>query len=402
MKFKYIALILGTMVSGCKMFTFLNEARKETLTYNIEHCKVNIKDNYIFVETQFEDYQTRNFILDLGSPINVVFDDSIFKNHTLSEESLMLKNTKSADGNKMKREYLNWGKISTCLFSVDNSFISHITRDDKYLCNKIDGIWGAEIFAPNFKGKKNKILLINMRDSMLTILDSLPEISKWVELDVKFTPLSQIKVKVKINGIPEYLFFDTGFSGDIMLTSVIYKKVNDKYTNSFDERKIYGQISSSLSGTIQDTAYSKHCLLELTQNLKQDSISLFTTQSVVVSALGMGVIKRFNVLVDYQHRKLYLQPNLSYKPSPPSFFHSKGFRAKLTNENKIKIVNITSNSKSESAGLQIGDEIISINEISSQQEDKCRVVEIFDSIDAHKNNNQITIKRQGKIMKIII
>ena len=92
------------MVSGCKMFTFLNEARKETLTYNIEHCKVNIKDNYIFVETQFEDYQTRNFILDLGSPINVVFDDSIFKNHTLSEESLMLKNTKSADGNKMKRE----------------------------------------------------------------------------------------------------------------------------------------------------------------------------------------------------------------------------------------------------------------------------------------------------------
>lgn len=402
MKLKYIAVILGTMVSSCKLFTFLKESRKETLIYNYERCIPNINDNYIFLETHFEDNQIRNFILDLGSPINVVFDDSSFKNSSLNQKKISLDNTKSADGLKMKREYLRWGKISTCLFSIDNSYMSSLTRNDMYSCNRINGIWGAEVFSPYLKGKRNKILLINMQDTTLTILDTLPEISSWIKLDAKFTALSQIKVKVQINDILEELFFDTGFSGDIMLATEKYKKIDHTATNNRNERIIYGQISSSLSGTKHDTAYSKYCSLKLNQNLVHDSISLFTTRSVIVSALGMGVIKRYNVLVDYQHQKLYLQPNLSYTPSPPSFFHSKGFRAKLINESKIEIINITSDSKAELAGLHVGDEIISINEISSQQDDKCRVVEMFDAIDSTKNTNKMIIKRQGKIMEIII
>ena len=186
-----------------------------------------------------------------------------------------------------------------------------------------------------------------------------------------------------------------------MLTYETYNEIY-KTSNPELQRIIYGQIVSSISGIRNDTAYSSIGKISVAERLNNDSVSIFSTKSVAVNALGMGIIKRYNVLVDYQKQDIYLQPNPSYIAPPVSFFNSKGFRARLTKDGSIRVINLTAGLNAEKAGLQIGDEILSINDIKTDQEDKCSVLEKFDAMEWKTQTNVITVKRNEKVLKFEI
>jgi len=381
----------------------MNGANNERLTFNNGTYKFNYIENQILIYTEFSDQISRNFILDLGAPTGVVFMDSSLAHIITDKKSIpSINNTQSATGAKMKHKYIPWGTIKTNWFTLENSFMSSLDRPDPFACNKISGIWGADLFSPNFKGLGNKILLIQMQDSMVSILDSLPNIDKWICIESDFSIMSYIKIKASIDGKLMYFYFDTGFSGSMILTRETYNAMHKDTNKLYDEKMIYGYITNSLSGTQIDTAYSGISALNLSNGLLTDSITWLSTKSLIVNALGMEYIRRFNVLVDYQGRKLYLQPNPNYRKSQKTFFQSKGFKARNMDGNTILVINMEVNGPAEKAGLKVGDQILSINNMDADKRDNCEVVRMISEIDGKSTQNEVTIKRGNEIMKFTL
>ncbi len=169
-KFYYLAFlaISAAFLTGCGFIQTLNGLSREQLNIKNQSIQFNYIDNQILIDTEFPHGSKRLFLLDLGSPINVVFKDSSLVNmESVVNNNKFSRKSGSADGNHIKREFIKWGNLRTSSFELENSFLSSFERPDPYACNKISGIWGASLFTEHSKGKNNKILIINMQDSVL-------------------------------------------------------------------------------------------------------------------------------------------------------------------------------------------------------------------------------------------
>jgi hypothetical protein len=74
---------------------------------------------------------------------------------------------------------------------------------------------------------------------------------------------------------------------------------------------------------------------------------------MIVNAMGMDLIKRFNILVDYQKQNLYLQPNPAYFKPKKNIFQLSGFKARSPGNKELIVVNMVAGSLAEKAGMKI-------------------------------------------------
>ncbi|AHJ98477.1 aspartyl protease family protein [Hymenobacter swuensis] len=82
--------------------------------------------------------------------------------------------------------------------------------------------------------------------------------------------------------------------------------------------------------------------------------------------LGFELLKRFRVIIDYQHNVLLLRPNLMFREP---FEHDMcGFDILATGANyrQFKVLRVEPDSPADRAGLQAGEEILSINLIPAE------------------------------------
>lgn len=82
--------------------------------------------------------------------------------------------------------------------------------------------------------------------------------------------------------------------------------------------------------------------------------------------LGFELLKRFRVIIDYQHNVLLLRPNLLFREP---FEHDMcGFDILATGANyrQFKVLRVEPNSPADRAGLRVGEEILSINLIPAE------------------------------------
>ena len=409
MKIKYIhiflILVIFACISGCQIIKILNASKDENVTFVNTPTKFQLSGNQIILETAFQSNDKNNFLLDLGSPISIIFIDSTTNAITFGK-SISNKKQKatSADGKRLMREYLNWGTITTKWFKIENSVLSTIYRNDPFDCNNLGGMWGADIFAQDIKGKRNKILIIKMQDSTVKILNKLPPLENWTKLNTRFNMLSHIKILTSINKNKTKVFFDTGFSGSLILKNSVFRDIQSQGKNSISNTQIvYGHIHSSLAGSAApDTAYTGIMNLQLGPGLQIDSIQVITTPDMIVNAMGMDLIKRFNILVDYQKQNLYLQPNPAYTLPERNIFQLFGFKARSMENKKLIVVNMFAGSQAEKAGLKIGDQIVSINNIRVDEINPCKTFRTFEELSCESTGNVIIVKREGEIFKFIL
>lgn len=389
------ALLFFQFLSGCSFLKLYKYHNDVIVNFSSGNQKFLFDKNQIFLTTSLDSIKEKRFLFDLGAAASSIFIDSE-STYLISNKTPLkgLAKAVSADGKKLKQNYYCFDSIHTNLFKIEHALIASVNRPDKYTCNDISGLFGAELFAPDVNGKGNKIIQLNMSDSTFRIYDTLPATEGWIKLESscnKFLSLFKIKLKIG-NNFYDFLF-DTGFSGGLAMSYADYKKMAMEADSLFNDQTIYGHIINTLSGSKYDTAYIAKTSIEINLNLVIDSVNVFTTKSLPISIIGMDVLRRFNILVDYKSYNIYIRPvNLTYSYTA-NFFKLKGFTPAYMKNRGFCVQNIFANSPAEQVGIKVGDEIISINEINSDKYSPCEISEVMANIKNQENGNIVTVKR---------
>lgn len=164
-----------------------------------------------------------------------------------------------------------------------------------------------------------------------------------------------------VDGIPGEFVIDTGAEDSLSLNTPFVKR-NDlvgKYA-----ARLYGFAGEGVGG--RENAYFVRvrkldlggiAVHSMVTELSQDT-SGATSELSVAGIVGIGILKRFNVVFDYRNRVLYLEKNRNY--NRPGVFNRAGFAPRITAEG-LKVISVFQGSPAGDAGIAPGDLILAIN-----------------------------------------
>jgi predicted aspartyl protease len=393
--FTILVIISFVFLGSCSIIKLTQESSKEKMLIHnpIQEFEFN-SDNQILIPMTFDSSEERKLLFDLGAVAPVFFFNE--ENKPVIENAKIHKGIGraiGADGKKIESRYVSFNNVKTNSFSIDNAFFMLADRDRLSPCNYTDGILGVSIFS----GYQSKIIKVNMNDATLELLKNLPDVSDWQKLKVKYKKsFSFFYITSKINGVETDLFFDTGFSGNILLTKEDFLKTGIDKNNV---ERLYGHIFHTLGGLNFDTISLTSAYIHFPETNITDSTRLVVTEVSDHSLIGMGFLKNYDFIVDYDSRNIFMKPNQNTRVREESFFRKKGFTAKLNGKGEFIVFNITLNGMAHESGLQIGDEIISVNETDLASIELCQIqakmMEMDGSIPA-----RLVIKRGAELIRI--
>jgi len=297
MKYKFTTSILLSLIfllTNCK-----NETNK-ALT-NTNHNTIDFeltKANNISVKSILNDSDTLDLMFHLAVDDITIIEDSLHK-----VPSVIFGDT---------IDIKSWGGTSESLFSTNNKFkIGDIEYNDanvfvsKHSGHFTDGKFGINFFS-------SKILNIDFDKSKLLVLDSLPNnINTYKKSKLKIENGKMfVESEISIDNIKhkKWLLLHSGYSKNILLDDkfVAENNLNQKLkTISESELKdSYGNILKTKEVKLEKISINDISLINQNVGIFEGEIS---NQSM--SIIGCGILKKFNILIDYQEQNLYLKKN---------------------------------------------------------------------------------------------
>jgi predicted aspartyl protease len=219
-----------------------------------------------------------------------------------------------------------------------------------------DGLLGYEI-------ARRGVVTIDYATNTLTVMkpEDFHPSEKAVKIPFKFNSHVPM-VDAEIDGIPGEFQIDTGArsSISIMHPFAVSNHLLEKYQAKTEVIAGYG-----LGGPAR-------ALLIRPQTLKIGSIEIkepiglielgekgVAASTQTAGNLGAGILKRFTVILDYEHQVLYLEPNANF--AVPDVFDRSGLWCMQDEAGGLQIVDVVKNSPADKAGLQAGDHILGLD-----------------------------------------
>lgn len=245
-----------------------------------------------------------------------------------------------------------------------NLVLEDLARLKSSLGESFDGIIGYDLLKKyitelDFENKK-----INLYD-FNTKLD----LKSYTEHSFTFDggiPIPQINVTITLDNGKEYTgkaFFDSGAGLTVLMNTPFNlenkileqsKKSITTSNNNLSKKSISNEI------IIRNFSFLGYDFSEMPITISSDNSGVSSYKNYL-GILGSEIINRFNFILDYKNKKIYLKPNSLYKNS--FNYPLTGFKL-IENETKqILISDIIEQSPFYADGLREGDEIISINGI---------------------------------------
>lgn len=173
------------------------------------------------------------------------------------------------------------------------------------------------------------------------------------------------KDKLKANG---RFLLDVGSGGNIILTSPAARKYNlDRH---YEKKRLYrtkvggiGGQSESCFIDVDSIVIADFVLKKLEIKYSKDKSGAFASANYD-GVMGNKIFERFDMIIDFRDKELYLQPNANFET--PFVSSNLGF----TFANRQKTFNgwivsgLFENEPAKEAGLEIGDTIVSVNGVS--------------------------------------
>lgn len=411
-----------------------------TWTYKKDKIVIpfELSNNLIIVKVNLNGIDL-NMILDTGSDINLLF--------RIPEEEVLPVN----EGETTTIMGLGSEKPINAIISSNNEIKINGFLDDNFeilivdldnigLINKfgieINGILGYSFFKKNIievDYAKEKIIIHKNIDVIKN-----KKIKKFSKEKIKIVnnkPYINVNSKINLNEIILILLIDTGLSDGLWL----FKNELIKYENkSIDD--ILGQ---GLSGDI----------LGKRSRIDKVKFSEFSFQDILVSfpdliffenikiiegrngSLGGEILKRFNLIIDYNQGEIYFKKNKFYndpfhfnmsgieirhsgkeiieeKIELNKYFSKSAIDIKSLNDNKTSsykfkyilkptynITHIRKDSPASEVDLKEGDKIISINNKRAYNYTIQKITDLFQSEEGKKI--KMEVERDGKIIEVV-
>ncbi|MBL7903740.1 MAG: PDZ domain-containing protein [Bacteroidales bacterium] len=388
-------IIIALLLGSCKISQLINYKKHELFETNNKFIHIEATEQPK-IDVTFQSGETGRLALDLGAGTTILMQNTGIKHLDTLKPVLAFGKYISADNKKEKITYFKVGNIESEGFSMKNTFLPVIPDIINNPCRNIDGFIGADVF-------EGKTLVLRFEDATLAVLDSLPETKGWtvVESDYRF-PYFYIFIKIGNESIK--LLLDTGSSSDIVLSSESFRNIRNNL-NPFlrDSSVVFGSSFTTATGIIEDSTYIYNYDLGHLGELPVTTPRIIVSEKMRRNTIGVQTLRRFNIMLDFDAHKVYMQPNLKWRESKNGKgLQEKGLYLRIANNESIIVTSIKMNSIASTKGIQIGDEILSINDISVDQEDKCSVLEKFEAMEWKSHTNVVTVKRNENVLKFEI
>lgn len=364
-------------VAGCTNHTDKTETvcQPDSLSYESEIPKDAIPfqftGQHIIVQAMMNDSTKISLLMDTGAQ-QPVFDSTFIANNKDKLNVI----TKSAHGIIQSPSGLLYiteritGSITLNAFGEDKKFRGALTIANlKELNLEADAIFPAYLLL------EDKIVMIDLWGNYIRILpdDTLNILkSQYINFPLKGTQFTYFSISTSIVlekapnppvTIEGDLQIDLGAPGFLYLFKR-HEKVNTVFTPALKLLNIQS-LAFSRKDTITSEAFTANRLTlsdsltfsDARINLIHQFINIDTTQ---IGLVGNEFLYKFNVILDYKHKQLYLRPNKVYGLSCRN--SNLGMRfIKDKKANSYVVSSLYDGTPAAIAGIHLGDEILSIN-----------------------------------------
>lgn len=259
-----------------------------------------MRDERIHVTASVNGSKPLQFMFDTGASITCLRPSAMKKGTQVTFDGTGLN---SAFGGTAVQKLSQENRIEVAGLTWDHESILSL---DQQAGDSSDGILGFNVF-------EDKVLEIDYDRSVLVIHDSLPDLTGYDRLPMRFEGvLSSIETKFNTGQKPDsgWFIIDTGATAGLQLKQD-FAKEHGLYGTM---QKVGTSVSSGVGGgrvnnnvvRLPELAFGSFVLRDLPTHLENQTTAPSVSSGCL---LGMEVLKRFNTILDYPGNVAYLKPN---------------------------------------------------------------------------------------------
>lgn len=387
-----------TQVNAQK-FEFEGKKKRETISFRMVR-------NLMIIPLSINGKGPFNFVLDTGVGLMIISDPKLI-------DSLQISNLRSIQitgfgGGENLNAYISQGiNLSLGNTKAENVSSAILKTDIFELSNyagiQIHGLIGYEFF-------NSFIVCINFRNHTLTLFR--PETSHIsgrgfkvpISIDDRKPYVISEIVLESGEKIMGKFIIDTGAGHPVSLES------NNGAPFNLPEKRIKGNLGIGLTGPVNGHI-GRIRSIKLGKYVLEDVIAAFPDYKELPEGIsqinrsgnmGIGILKRFGLIFDYNRSSLYLKP--SYRLKEPFEHDMTGLELIWAGNNLERLIinRVEPNSSASTAGIEKDDEILAINfkPVRDMKEDE--IAEMFKSGDKKNFVIDIIRTRSNTIERIIL
>jgi predicted aspartyl protease len=271
-----------------------------------------------------------------------------------------------------------------------------------YLGTDVQGILGYEVFS-------RFVVEIDYEGRQLTISapDTFKPRKKYQQLSIHIEdtkPYVNLPITLQNETRMEAkLLVDTGASHGLVLDPMSDERVvvPEKHVNSLIGRGLAGTITGKV-GRIRSIELGSYLLEDVVTNFPNEgdygfADSIKSGDVFRHGAVGGDLLRRFTVVFNFPLGRMYLKKNVNFNKKFNYNLSGMTFKAKGVRLRRFEITDVRKGSGAEAAGIQAGDELVSINGIAASQFNLNGINNAFDLKPGKKI--RLEIMREGKTLK---
>lgn len=356
-----VLLIIQSAVAQDFGFGFTNRRRAVIIPFEWQ-------SNLIVVPVSINNSDTLNFILDTGISMNMITDPDVARDldlkyvrkvNVLGVGQGSALEARVSVGNRIRLPGVKAEGQNVVVLSEDMLQLS------SYVGMPVHGIFGFELF-------RNFVVKIDFRTRQITLYKPetyryrgrgqqipivIEDTKPYLYASATYADNREVPIKVILDtGAGHALSLDVDTRGDIQLPDKIIRAQLGRGLNGIIHGSL-GRLEKVKIGTFElqhvITSFPDTNSLagQVARNLKRQG------------NIGCELLKRFTVIFDYSRKHVILKPNRRfYREKFERDMSGMEIKAEGNDYRKFVISNIQANSPAEVAGLQEGDEILSLND----------------------------------------
>jgi hypothetical protein len=406
--------LLRVLFSACLLFCALAAQSQPffNISNNSKRVRIPFKlvRNMIVVQLSINNKGPFNFVLDTGVGLVIITDPTL-----IDSLSIINKRSIKIAGIGVGKDYEAY-VVSGLRFTLpgitsDNIGAAILKKEQFNLSNyagiPIHGLIGYEFFD-SFAVK------VNFSDSSLTVgaLKNIRVFNKsnkvpisiedrkpYLTTNVRFTDGKLLHCK---------LIVDLGAGHPLLLENPEMQRyaLAQKLISANLGVGITGPITGFLS-RINEIELAKYKLKNIITSFPDEDTSRMQNYSVKRDGnLGINILKKFNMIIDYQSGNMYIKPNMHFNEPYEHDMSGMEYYADGPDLKHIYINRVEENSPADEVGLETGDEILAINfkpiekmtveeidNIFQSREDRSLLIDIS----RHDKRDRVVIKLKKRI-----